>query len=113
MPHLEQVGQLKIPWGGRSPRSRSSSLSGARICRAGSQAARLLVAYLTYGPSTDLQQAERLGLPESRISARRGGLAARHEVAWVADVIGPFGATNGKYGLTAVGRVKAEVLARS
>lgn len=112
MPHLHD-GQLPIPWGGRSPRAKAASLSGARVCAARSQAARLLIAYLTHGASTDRQQAERLGLPEARISARRSGLVERLLVAYVDDVPGPYGTRNTRWNLTAPGRSVAGDLARS
>ncbi len=113
MPYVQNGNQIPIPFGGRSPRARAASLSGARVCRAGSQAARLLVAYLTYGPMTDLEAAARVNLPESRVSARRNGLTARWLVAYVDDVPGPYGAINGRYGLTPGGVTVARELARS
>lgn len=112
MPHL-QDGQLLIPFGGRSPRSRRTSLQGARVVNAGSQAARMLLAYVGSGPLTDLQMAARLGLPESRISARRSGLIQRGLVTWSRDVRGPHGADNGAYSLTAAGWAVATELERS
>lgn len=114
MPHLN-TAQIAIPFGGSSPRSRRASLQGARVAvtHAGSQAARILIAYLHSGPLTDLELAERLGLPESRISARRNSLIARHQVQYVDDVPGPHGASNGRYGLTAHGRAVATELARA
>ena len=114
MPHLA-VGQLHIPWGGRSPRARRTSYQGAQVAvtRAGSQAARILIAYLTAGPQTDLQLAERLGLPESRISARRNGLIARRLVSYRDDVAGPHGVDNTRWELTAWGRIVAGELARA
>ena len=113
MPHLQTTTQLKIPFGGRCPRARRTSLQGAHVVQAGSQAARLLVTYLTQGPLTDLQMAERVGLPESRVSARRNGLIDRRLVAYVDDVLGPFGADNGRYGLTNYGRETAREIARA
>lgn len=115
MPYVAAVGQLKIPFGGRCARARRTSLQGAQVAvtRAGSQAARILVSYLEYGPSTDLQLAERLGLPESRISARRNGLIARHLVRYVDDVPGPYGAGNGRYELTGYGQEHARELQRA
>lgn len=114
MPHLQQHGsQILIPFGGRSPRARRTSLQGARICRAGSQAARLLIAYLHDGPSTDLQIAERLGLPESRISARRNGLIVRGFVTYHDDVEGPHGAMNTRWTVNGAGHEVAHELARS
>jgi len=105
MPHLD-TGTLPLPFGGRSPRSRSSSLAGARVAvrSAESQASRILLRYFVDGPLTDLQLRAALGLPESRISARRGGLMARGLVCWHDDVQGPFGAPNGRYTLTDKGR---------
>lgn len=110
MPHVE-AGQLRIPFRGRSPRARRTSLQGAQVAvtRAGSQCARMLLQYLE-SPRTDLEMAARLGLPESRISARRSGLIDRLLVAWLEDVPGPHGAMNGQYGLTARGRAVAASL---
>jgi hypothetical protein len=69
----------------------------------------MLLNYLD-APRTDLQMAALLGLPESRISARRGWLSDRYLVCWVEDVPGPFGAMNGKYGLTIQGVAVAQQL---
>ena len=84
MPHLH-TAQLAIPFSGRSPQTRHASLSGAQVAavRAGSQKARMLLAYLEHGPLTDLSMAALLGLPESRISARRSGLQPRDAPALV------------------------------
>lgn len=111
MPELV-VGQLRIPFQGRSPRSQRTSLQGAQIAivRAQTQASRLLARYASHGPQTDLQLATALGLPESRISARRNGLIDRGFVTWVADVRGPYGAENGQYDLTETGRSVAAAL---
>lgn len=113
MPHLD-TGTLSLPFGGRSPRSRSTSLAGARVAvsRAGSQASRILLRYLAEGPLTDLQLHVALGLPESRISARRGGLMTRGLVRHHDDVPGPFGAPNGRYTLTDKGRAIARGLGK-
>ncbi len=114
MPDLV-VGQLSLSWTGRSPRSWRTSLQGARaaVSRAGSQNARILIAYLTAGPLTDLELAERLGLPESRISARRSGLIKRRLVTYFDDVPGPYGPSNGRYTLTPYGWNVASDLARA
>lgn len=113
MPYLQTASQLKIPFGGRSPRARRTSLAGARVAvaNAGSQRARLLLAYAANGAMTDLQMAERVGLPESRISARRGGLIDQHLVTYFDDVPGPFGAPNMRWILTPYGREVARELA--
>lgn len=115
MPHLQTASQLTIPWGGKCPRSRRASLQGAQcaVTRAGSQNARILIAYLTSGPQTDLQLAERLGLPESRISARRSSLIARRLVNYLDDVPGPYGPENGRYELTSWWRIVASDLAKA
>jgi hypothetical protein len=104
MPHLD-TGTMLLPFGGRSPRARAASLDGARVAvrSAESQASRILRRYLAVGPQTDLELAAALGLPESRISARRGALVARGWVQWHADIIGPHGARNGRYTLSAAG----------
>ncbi len=114
MPYLD-TGSLLLPFGGRCSRARRTSLQGAQcaVTRAGSQNARILIAYLTSGPLTDLDLAERLGLPESRISARRNGLIARRLVNYRDDVPGPYGPDNGQYELTAWGRIVASDLARA
>lgn len=113
MPHLD-TGTLLLPFGGRSPRSRSTSYQGARVAvrHAESQASRMLLKYLADGPLSDLQLHAALGLPESRISARRGSLMARGLVRWCDDVMGPFGAENGRYTLTEKGRAIAAGLAK-
>ena len=115
MPYLQTSAQLKIPFGGRSPRAKAASFSGARaaVTRAGSQRARLLIAYLHYGPSTDLQQAERVGIPESRVSARRSGLLDQQLVTYHDDVPGPHGAKNCRWRLTNAGREVVGELARA
>lgn len=82
------------------------------VVRAESQASRMLLRYLAEGPLTDLQLHRALGLPESRISARRGGLMARGLVRWADDVMGPFGAENGRYTLTDKGCAIAAELAK-
>lgn len=112
MPYLQTPDQFKLPWGGRSPRAQRTSLQGAQraVCRSGSQKARMLLAYLQCGASTDLQMAARLGLPEGRISARRSGLIERRLVRYVDDVMGPFGAENGRYMLTPHGDTVAREL---
>lgn len=112
MPHLVAVGQLKIHFGGRSPRARRNSFQGARVAcvHAGSQKARMLDAYLSNGALTDLQMGERLGLPESRISARRSALLERSLVTYLDDIAGPFGAPNSRWTLTPYGREIARAL---
>jgi hypothetical protein len=105
------TAQLAIPFGGRTPRSRQASLHGARVCRAGSQAARLLIAYLQLGARTDSQMAETLGLPEARISARRSGLMDRRLVAYSETVQGPYGTDVCRWILTRQGQDVARVLA--
>lgn len=111
MPHVD-TGTLLLPFAGRSPRSRRTSLQGAcvAVVRAGSQCARMLRWYLERGPMSDLQMAALTGLPESRISARRSGLWERGLVRYVDDVMGPHGAENGRYDLTARGRAIAEAM---
>ncbi len=111
MPHLD-TQTLRLPFGGRSPRARRTSLQGARVAvtHAGSQKARILLAYFTNGPLTDLQVAERLGLPESRISARRNALMDRALVNYVDDVTGPHGAQNCRWELSGYGREVAREL---
>lgn len=113
MPHLD-TGQIAIPFGGRSPRARRTSLQGAQVAvsRAGSQASRMLLRYLEEGPLTDLELHARLGLPEGRVSARRSGLMAKGLVQWCDDVAGPYGAQNGRYQLTVKGRNVAAALAQ-
>lgn len=114
MPHFQQrAQQLRIPFGGRHPRARRTSLQGARVCRASSQAARMLVAYFVAGPLTDVQMAERLGLSDGRISARRNGLIDRKLVRYQDDTMGPFGSEVGRYVLTNYGREVAAELARA
>lgn len=105
MPHID-TGTMTLPFGGRSPRARRTSLQGAQagVVYASSQASRMLLNYRTHGPMTDLHQHRLLGLPESRISARRGSLMDRGLVIWVDDVMGPHGVENGRYGLTDKGR---------
>jgi hypothetical protein len=114
MPHL-QVGQWTLPFSGKSPRAKASSLSGARIAVTSvrSQAARLLLLYAGYGPSTDGQQAERMGLPEARISARRNALMQQYCVAYHDDIVGPYKAKNGRYALTEHGWDVARVLLKA
>lgn len=62
----------RLPFSGRSPRTRHASRSGAHFAepRAGSQAGRLLALYRT-GEFTDLEASERLHLPHTTICARR------------------------------------------
>lgn len=81
--------------------SRLGALAAAE--RAPSQINRMLAEY-SKGPLTDLEMRGRLGLPESRISARRSALMSRGWVCWVEDTIGPCWITNGRYGLTEQGR---------
>ncbi len=111
MPHVD-AHSLLLPFTGRSPRSRRTSLQGAcvAVVRAGSQASRMLSWYLARGPLTDLEMAKLMGLPESRISARRSGLMTRRLVAWVEDVPGPHGAENCVWNLTPEGRAIAEAM---
>lgn len=113
MAYLQTTDQLKIPFGGRCARARRTSLQGASVCRSGSQAAGMLIEYLHAGPLTDLQMAERRGLPESRISARRNGLIDRRLVEYMDDVPGPFGAENTRWQLTPYGRTVAAELDRA
>lgn len=115
MPHLQTAGQIKIPFGGRSPRARQASLKGAQVAvvRCGSQSAWMLIAYLELGPRSDLQMAETLGLPEARISARRNGLIDRKLVQYADTITGPFGADNCRWALTNYGREVAKELARA
>lgn|ERR1051325_3342118 len=115
MPYLQTREQLKIPFGGRCARSQRTSLQGARaaVVRSGSQKSRMLLEYLRMGPRTDLELAESLGLPESRISARRNGLIDRRLVAYVDEVMGPHEAMNCRWGLTGYGRHVANELARA
>lgn len=63
---------LRLPFSGRSPRTRHASYSGAKFSepRAGSQAGRLLALYRT-GAFTDHDASERLHLPLATINARR------------------------------------------
>jgi predicted transcriptional regulator len=91
-----------------------ASQKGAEVvaAKAGSQCARMLLQYLAQGPLTDLEMHKAIGLPESRISARRSGLMDRGLVRWYEDVRGPFGAPNGKYGLTGLGEAIARKLAQ-
>lgn len=106
---------MSLPFGGRSARSRNTSLQGARcsVVRAGSQSCRMLVTYLSMGARTDLEMAEQLGLSESRISARRGDLLLRHLVAYHDEVMGPHGALNCRWMLTEYGRETARDLTRA
>ncbi len=106
MPHLQIGESLPLPFGGRSPRARRCSLAGARIAvlHAESQASRIMGWYFDRGPLTDLELGRLTGLPESRVSARRGGLMAKGLIQWIDDVTGPCGAPNGRYDLTAKGR---------
>ena len=115
MPYLQER-ELMLPFGGRSPRARRTSLQGAQVAvtRAGSQCARLLIAYLHYGPSTDLEQAVRVGLPEARVSARRNNLINRKLVQYSgADRRGPSGAESCLWTLSPYGREVATELASS
>lgn len=107
MPYVD-AQQLPIPWQGRSPRSRRSSHLGAVKAaeRAPSQANRMLAQYALC-PLTDLEMRQRIGLPESRISARRSALMSRGWVCWVEDIIGPYSVPNGRYGLTEQGRARS------
>lgn len=105
MPHVvsrRHPVALKLPYRGRGVRAQRNSQAGAAVAitRAGSQASRMLLQYMKDGPSSDLQLAKALGLPESRISARRSGLMDRGLVGWFDDVEGPCGAPNGRYRLT-------------
>ena len=104
--------QPALPFTGRTPRSRTASRSGAITAapRALSQSSRMLVAYLTLGPRTDLELAEQLGLPESRISARRSLLMTKHLVAYHDTVLGPCGAPNCRWTLTPGGQAVARTL---
>lgn len=83
------------------------------MLHAESQASRMLLRYLAGGPQTDLQLHAVLGLPESRISARRGSLMARGLVTWHDDVMGPHRAENGRYALTDKGRAIVAGLRRA
>lgn len=115
MAYLQTAGQYKLPWGGRSPRARRTSMQGAQVAsvRAGSQMARILVTYLQSGPLTDQQVADRLLLPAARISARRNALIDRKLVAYRDDVIGQCGSPNGRYELTAYGRIVATEISQA
>jgi hypothetical protein len=104
MPHVA-AQTLLLPFQGLTPRTRTSSLSGARqaVVKAGSQCSRMLVRYLEAGPQTDGQIALSLGLPEGRISARRAELSRRGLVADVDIVDGPHGARCTRFELTVKG----------
>lgn len=113
MPSLD-TGSALLPFNGSTPQTRHASLSGARVavCRASSQAARMLARYLTYGPLSDGEQAKALGLPEGRISARRAGLLVKGWVAYESIVAGPYGAFVTRWQLTAAGRAVAQRMTR-
>lgn len=119
MPHVAvktPSGTLPLPFGGRSPRARRSSLSGAQVAvsRAFSQAARMLREYLQAGMLTDLEMAGRIGIPESRVSARRNGLIAQRKVEYAhQDKWGPSGAISCCWRLTNYGREVAQELERA
>ncbi len=104
---MQTANQTLLPFTGRSPRSRRASQHGAMVgaLRAPSQSARMLSRYLRHGALSDLVMAKLLGghLPESRISARRSRLMINGLVVRVDEVIGPFGATNSRWGLTLEG----------
>jgi hypothetical protein len=104
VPHV-QTRTLRLPFSGTTPRTRTASLSGARVAitRAGSQCARMLIRYLEMGAQTDGQQALALGLPEGRISARRASLIERGLVAELDKVHGPYGADCTRFELTVKG----------
>jgi hypothetical protein len=63
---------------------------------------------------TDLEMAERIGIPESRVSARRNNLIARKLVCYAGEERkGRSGADSCCYTLTNVGRAVAADLARA
>lgn len=115
MAYLQTSAQVKLPFSGRSPRARRTSMQGAHVAsvRAGSQMARILVTYLQNGPLTDQQVADRLLLPAARISARRNALIDRKLVAYRDDVIGQCKTPNGRYELTAYGRIVAAEISKA
>lgn len=88
---------------GRTPQTRHTSRDGALVCRATSQRARMLVLYLSRGPSSDGELALAMGLPEGRISARRSSLIADGLVQYVDIVQGPHGAKVTRHELTVRG----------
>lgn len=69
----------------------------------------MLLRYLEQ-PLTDLEMHALIGIPESRVSARRSGLMQRGWVTWVWDIEGPHGAQNSVWGLTQKGRLVAAAL---
>src|SRR5678815_188131 len=109
MPYID-AQPVPLPFTGRSQRTRSNSLKGAQLAvvKAGSQASRMLLEY-AQADCTDLEMAAKLGLPESRISARRSGLVIKGLVRYAGyDVTGPSGALNAKWMLTVYGRNTVE-----
>ena len=83
------------PYAPRSETSRAAAIHAQP--RAGSQAARLLNLYTTYGPQTDHQSAKALGLPLATICARRGSLVKKGLVAACGWCYGPYGTKNTKW----------------
>lgn len=115
MPYLQER-ELMLPFGGRSPRARRTSLQGAQVVvtRAGSQAARILVEYSRTPNLTDLEMAALVGLPEARVSARRNNLIDRKLVEYAGeDRKGPSGADSCCWRLSNFGRMVAADLART
>lgn len=99
------TGQPLPPHHGSSPQTRHTSRSGALVALKSqpSQKARILVLLLDRGPSCDGDLALWMGLPEGRVSARRGGLVTDGLVQHVDIVQGAHGAEVTRWELTVKG----------
>lgn len=91
MPYTQQAGH--------------ASFTGAQVAgkRAPLQKIRMLKRYWECGALTDLQMAAQLRLPESRISARRSQLMTDGFVEPAGIIMGPHGARNTLWKLSAHG----------
>lgn len=107
------TGETLPPNRGTSPATRHTSMSGAvaALPRVQSQANRMLVRYLRFGPQSDGDQALALGLPEGRISARRSMLMEKGLVVFVDIIDGPHRAKVTRYELSVKGQNLAAKIA--
>jgi hypothetical protein len=100
------TGQTLPPYQGSSPQTRHASRSGALVALKSqlSQKARILVLLLDRGPSCDGDLALWMGLPDGRVSSRRGALVTDGLVQHVDIVQGAHGAEVNRWELTVRGQ---------
>jgi hypothetical protein len=97
MPYSPEVnGQPGLPFAGSNPLSRLASYDGARVAQAGASSKReqLYRWLLAFGPATDRDASEGLGMLVSTINARRNELVQQGRVRAVGLKPGKFRARN-------------------